>query len=86
MSHISKLVAKFLFQQNSVDINDVRRLLDTFGYEEKKSPGSECIFHKKGCYPINVPTVKGKVVKSRYIKRLIKFLELEEWYEENEGK
>lgn len=83
MSSIDKLVAKFLFQQNKVDISDVRRLLDIFGFEERRNPGSECIFHKKGSYPINVPTVKGRNVKSKYVKRLIKFLELEEWYDEN---
>lgn len=85
MSSISKLVAKCLFKQNSITVNDIRRLLDALGYEERRSPGSECIFHKKGSNPINVPTVKGRAVKIKYVKRLVKFLELEEWYDEHKG-
>lgn len=85
MSSISKLVEKFLFRQNAIEVNDVKRLLHFFGYQERRNPGSECIFHKKGAYPINVPTVQGRHVKSVYVRRLVKLLSLEEWYEiENE--
>jgi hypothetical protein len=85
MPSVNKLVAKFLFQQNKIDIDDIRRLLDAFGYIERRNPSSECIFHKKGSYPINVPTIKGRTVKSQYVKRMVKFLKLEEWYDEHEG-
>ena len=84
MSSVRKLVGKFLFEQKTIEISDVRRLLvDLFGYEERGNPGSECIFHKKGAYPINVPTVHGRHVKSPYVKRIVKLLSLEEWYEIN---
>ena len=83
MSSIRKLVGKFLSNQNAIEINDVRRLLNLFEYEERRKPGSECIFHKKGAYPINVPTVQGRHVKSIYVKRIVKLLSLEEWYEIN---
>ena len=85
MSSTEKLVQKFLSRQNAITIADVRRLMTTFGYEEKKKHGSECVFHKTGSLPFNVPTVKGRTVKSRYVKQLVKFLNLEEWYEENKG-
>lgn len=77
-----KLVRRFLYEPNTIDIDDVRRLLDAFGYRETRK-GSEYIFHKKGAYPITVPTVKGRHVKSPYIKRLARLLFLEEWYERN---
>lgn len=83
MPGATKLVEKFLFQQRNIGIDDVRRLLDLFGYKERGNPGSECIFHKKGAYPINVPTVQGRHVKSPYVKRIVKLLSLEEWYESN---
>lgn len=83
MSGTAKLVERFLFEQNGIDIDDVRRLLDFFGYKERSKPGSECIFHKKGAYPINVPTVRGRHVKSPYVKRIVRLLFLEEWYERN---
>ncbi|GAI92678.1 unnamed protein product, partial [marine sediment metagenome] len=55
------------------------------GYTEKKKPGSECTFHKRGSYPFNVPTVKGRHVKRRYVERIVKILELEEYLEEHQG-
>jgi hypothetical protein len=83
---IEKLVEKFLFEPETVDIDDIRRLLEAFNYKEKRKPGSECVFHRKGSYPINVPTVKGRHVKSPYVKRITEILNLEEWYEANSEK
>lgn len=85
MSSFQKLVRKFLSEPCKIDIDDVRRLLDYLDYTEKKHAGSECIFHKKGCHPINVPTVKGKEVKRFYVKRIVETLGLEEYLENNEG-
>lgn len=85
MSRFEKLVRKFLLIQNGITIEDVRRLLTEFNYIERRNPGSECVFHKKGSFPINVPTVKGRTVKSRYVKIIVKILELEEWFEQKEG-
>lgn len=85
MASLEKLVRKFLCQPNAITVKDIERLLAAFGYEEKKKPGSERVFHKKGSYPINVPTVSGKAVKSRYIKRMVKSLNLEEWIEGTKG-
>ena len=85
MSSFIKLIEKFVYKQNEININDVRRLLNDFGYTEKKKPGSECTFHKRGSYPFNVPTVKGRHVKRRYVERIVKILELEEYLEEHQG-
>ena len=85
MSTFEKLVRKFVDEPDKIGINDVRRLLDGFGYREGKKPGSECTFHKKGSYPINVPTVKGRDVKKYYVKRLARILELEEYLENFKG-
>ena len=81
MSSLDKLVRKFICQPNTITIKDIERLLEAFGYEEKKKPGSERVFHKKEAYPITVPTVSGRAVKSRYIRRMVKLLNLEEWIE-----
>ena len=81
MSSFEKLIERFVYNQNNITINDVRRLLNDFGYTEKKKPGSECTFHKKGSNPINVPTVKGRYVKKFYVKRIVEILELEEYLE-----
>lgn len=86
MPSLEKLVEKFLFEPIKVNIGDVMRLLDAFGYRRNKKSGSEYVFHKKGGYPINVPTVEGSHVKLPYVKRLAERLDLEEWYEKNKEK
>jgi len=85
MSSFIKRIEKFVYKQNEININDVRRLLNDFDYTESKNPGSECIFHKKGSFPINVPTVKGRYVKKRYVERIVRILELEEYLEKFKG-
>ena len=85
MSSFTKLIEKFVYKQNEITINDVRGLFNDFGYTEKKKPGSECTFHKKGSCPFNAPTVKGRYVKRAYVKRIVKILGLEEYLEEHKG-
>lgn len=81
MSSLENLVNKFVHEQGRVTIDDVRSLLQCFGYSEKKNPGSHCVFHKKRAYPITVPTIKGKYVKKCYVKRIVRILGLEEYLE-----
>jgi len=50
------------------------------GYEEHSKAGSHCVFHKKGSYPLCVPTVEGRKVKRLYVRRLSETLNLEEEY------
>jgi hypothetical protein len=78
---INKLIKKFLSKQKAISIEDVRQILEAFDYSERKKPGSECVFHKRGEYPICVPTVGGRHVKSQYVRLIVKRLNLEELYE-----
>lgn len=82
MSSLSRLARKFIEKPNSVHMNDVERLLGLLGYKRRKNAGSEQIFHKPGAPPQNVPTVSGRKVKSYYVKRLSKILNLEDYIEE----
>ena len=85
MSSFVKLIEKFIYNQNEITIGDVRRLADGFGYTEKKKPGSEYTFHRKGSYPFTAPTVKGRYVKREYVKRIVRILGLEEYLENSKG-
>ena len=85
MSSFVKLIEKFIYKQNKITINDVRRLANCFDYTEKKKPGSEYTFHKTGCFPFTAPTVSGRYVKIEYVKRIAKILELEEYLENFKG-
>lgn len=85
MSSSEKLIKRFLDEPEKITADECARLLEFLGYEEKKKSGSERTFHKKGSYPINVPTPKkSKYVKSPYIKRIIKMLGLEVYRESDE--
>jgi len=43
--------------------------------------GSHFYYYKDGEYPLVIPTLKGREIKIDYIKKVIEFLNLEEWYE-----
>lgn len=85
MSSFEKLIERFLYEQDNISAGDVRGLLhDGFDYEEHRSPGSHLVFRKKGKLPIIVPTVKGRNIKKRYIKKIVNILNLEEYIEDSE--
>jgi len=86
MGMLRKLVEKFVNEPDKITSDECCRLLEVLGYTEKKKPGSERVFHKKGSSAINVPTPKkSKFVKSPYIKRITEVLGLEDYLESDEG-
>lgn len=85
MTGLEKLVEKFLRKPPEVLFEDVVRVLQAFGYEERPSGGgSHRVFVKPGHPPKIVPTVKGRHVKRAYVRMIIDNLELEEWYEKRD--
>lgn len=75
-----KLVEKVLQNPKDVDFDDLRRLLEGFGYTSR-APGSgssHYTFRKSGCsHIITVP--KDKPVNKTYVKKVIKLLDLEDF-------
>jgi len=85
MDSLEKLIEKFISQPERITINECVQLLNEFGYSAKKKRGAERVFHRSGSRPINVPTPKkSKYIKSPYIKRITKLLELEDYLERKE--
>ena len=83
---IRSLAKKFVTEPDRVTVDDCRRLLEELGYQRPKKPGSHAVYHKNGAYPITVPTPhSGRYVKSPYVKRIVKLLNLEEYLEGEEG-
>lgn len=78
---LTKLVNKIFRNPKDVDFDDLRRLLEGFGYEcrQPKGGGSHYIFRKSGSAPITVP--KNKPVNKTYVNQVIRLLNLEEWHE-----
>jgi predicted RNA binding protein YcfA (HicA-like mRNA interferase family) len=86
MNQLDKLVEKFLRKPPEVLFEDVAKVLEAFGYEERPSGGgSHRAFVKSGHPPKVVPTVKGRRVKRVYLQMIIDNLKLEEWYEKRRG-
>ena len=86
MNQLDKLVEKFLRKPPEVLFEDVAKVLQAFGYEERPSGGgSHRAFVKSGHPPKIVPTIKGRRVKRVYVTMNIDNLELEEWHEKRHG-
>ena len=78
-----KLAAQVLSNPKDVGFEQLRSLLEGFGYECRQPRGgsSHYIFRKKGSMPISVP--KDRPVNRKYVEQVIDLLNLEEWYEKN---
>lgn len=74
MSKWDKLIEKICSLSKEVRFEEVKRLLESYGYEMKRprSGSSHCTFRKTGCAPITVPTHEPiKVVYLLMVKEVI---------------
>lgn len=80
---LAKLVEAILRNPRDVDFEELRRLLEGFGYECRQPRGgsSHYVFRKLRALPISVP--RNKPVNKKYVEQVIKLLKLEEWYDKN---
>lgn len=83
VSKLEKLIEQFLRAPPEVRFDDVRYLLESFGFEEKRSKGSHHTFRNSEGLKITVPKQGGKMVKRTYIKQIVKLLNLEDKANEN---
>lgn len=81
MAKFLKLIRKLLRRPPEAHVKDIERVLKYFGWSIKNKKGSHFVYHKEGHLPLTITKHKNKV-KRGYIIKLIKILELEEWYEE----
>jgi len=84
LASVVKIVGKFLREPSGpeFDFEEVKKVLEKFGYELSGGSGSHFCFRRKRSPLINLPMHKGKV-KRKYVKEVVKILNLEEWYEKN---
>ena len=74
MSKWDKLIAKICSLPREVRFEEVRRVLESYGYEMRRprSGSSHCTFRKAGCAPITVPIHEPiKVVYLLMVKEVI---------------
>ncbi|MEQ8755817.1 MAG: type II toxin-antitoxin system HicA family toxin [Coleofasciculus sp. G1-WW12-02] len=83
MGKLEKLVEQFLNKPPEVRFEDVRYLLEAFGFEEKRSKGSHHSFRDSQGRKITVPKKGGQKVKGVYVQKIVELLNLEEWSDED---
>ena len=77
MSKWDKLLQRIRSFSNDLRIEEVRKILEAYGYTMKGSSGgsSHFIFRKPGCAPITIP--KHEPIKTVYIKMIREIVESE---------
>jgi predicted RNA binding protein YcfA (HicA-like mRNA interferase family) len=79
MGKLTKLIQNFLANPPDVRFEDVRYVLEAFGFREKRSRGSHHTFENEEGEVIVIPKKGGQKVKRFYIQRIVELLELEDW-------
>ncbi len=74
MGKLEKLVEQFLNQPPEVRFEDVRYLLEAFGFEEKRSKGSPHSFRDPQGRKITIPKKGGQKVKRIYVQQIIELI------------
>jgi predicted RNA binding protein YcfA (HicA-like mRNA interferase family) len=79
MTKLSKLIQSFLAKPPEVRFEDVRYVLEAFGFEEKRLRGSHHTFENEVGNVIVISKKGGQKVKRIYVQRIVQLLELEDW-------
>ncbi len=77
MSKWDKLIARICNLSQDLRFNELRKVLESFGYE-MKAPGSgssHYTFRKQGCMPITIP--KHEPIKKVYVEMVRTIVESE---------
>lgn len=75
MSRFEKLLAKLRRLPPEMRYEEVEKILTAFGFVKRGSSGSHHVFYRPGCPPLTVPKHRGHVVKTTYLKLVIRILE-----------
>lgn len=78
MSQLEKLKDKIRARPPEARFDDVRKLLEAFGYEAQRQRGSHVVFTKPLARSITVPIVGGRKVKRTYLVKLCELLGLDD--------
>ena len=73
MSKWDKLINRILSIPNDVRFEELRNILESYGYTMHNNGGSHYIFKKAGEYPITIP--KHNPIKKVYVKMVRKVIE-----------
>ena len=77
MTKWDKLLARISSLSNDLRFEELRRILESYGYEARDPRGgsSHCTFRKKGCNPITIP--RHAPIKRVYVEMVRQVVESE---------
>ena len=77
MSAWDKLLVRILTLSNDLRFDEVRKVLEAYGYEMKspRSGSSHATFRKKSCAPLTIP--RHEPIKKVYVQMLKEIVESE---------
>ncbi|MBI2941037.1 MAG: type II toxin-antitoxin system HicA family toxin [Chloroflexi bacterium] len=78
MGQLEKLIARIRARPTEADFEDVRALLEAFGWLPEGGKGSHRAFRRAGHRTITIPTVRGRKVKRIYLDQVCELLGLDE--------
>lgn len=83
MSSWDKLLARILGLSNDMRFDELRKVLESYGYEMKSPRGgsSHATFRKPGCAPITIP--RHEPIKKIYVQMVREVVESEASNSEN---
>jgi predicted RNA binding protein YcfA (HicA-like mRNA interferase family) len=76
MGKLDKLIQEFLNNPPEVRFEDVRYLLEAFGFIEVRSRGSHHSFRNESGQKVVIPKKSGQKVKGIYVKLIVNLLDL----------
>lgn len=77
MSKFEKLIEKFYYLPNDLRFDEIKKVLEFYGYTLSSKKGSHFTFRKEGEKPITIP-VHGKTgIKKTYVEEIKKIVEKE---------
>jgi predicted RNA binding protein YcfA (HicA-like mRNA interferase family) len=76
MGKLDKLIQQFLNYPPEVRFEDVRYLLEAFGFVEIRSKGSHHSFRNESGQKVVIPKKSGQKVKGIYVKLIVDLLDL----------
>ena len=81
MSQWDKLIERICSLSKDLRFDELRRVLESCGYEMKRPGSSHCTFRKSGCAPITIPV--HEPIKVTYVRMVRDVVESEAKNSEN---
>lgn len=82
MTSFKNRVTQLLSYPPEMAYDEVKAILEHFGFYRDREKGSHCIYRHEDGRKIGFPKSGGRSIKGHYLRHIAEILELEEWLDE----